>query len=372
MNASPPEACMPGIRLMTAPAAVLPKQASVTAFSFFTDGSHKSNYYGFRIPFIKGECEMSRHRAMLIVFATAVILALIASSGVSAQRPGLRGTPVVPAGAGELLSEVTNQLPNAADLQATAQAITTWSDLLNAIPTEIPDLESLDLSQIPFAYSMDDLEALLNELLVSSPEAYAALVGFAAESLGTAVAPIYAGDATATIEMTASQLANEATAAAMQQILGQFPPETQAMIAQAASISGNAYWGVLSNGAAVLYTDACKDNPNCAINLDVLQVQVSNSSLGAYAVYVPSGAQSSAEAINLIKAAFPALAGMDFLPIPGVNDYYAFMAENYNYGAQGVASGRVVYAGVVSYVGQSLVYAVVVTGEGYLSVVSIF
>ena len=52
------------------------------------------------------------------------------------------------------------------------------------------------------------------------------------------------------------------TTRAMQQVLAEFPPEVQAMIAQAATISGKAYWGIMQNGAAVLYADVCQNNPN--------------------------------------------------------------------------------------------------------------
>ncbi|MBE2270907.1 MAG: hypothetical protein IAE80_21900, partial [Anaerolinea sp.] len=189
---------------------------------------------------------------------------------------------------------------------------------------------------------------------IPSAEAYEALVLFANDQLGAVVEPLYAGAATDGV----------------QSVLTYLPEEIEALMLNAMSISGAAYWGLLPGGAAAVAVGDCA--VNCAITADNLSIQLSSGSAGAYGMLASAAAPTSPDtALQLITTVYPKLEGLAFAQITDVETGYAFTATTASVGydaatQQPVSSAKVVYAGVVDVNGVPFVYALVAVGQGYV------
>jgi hypothetical protein len=192
----------------------------------------------------------------------------------------------------------------------------------------------------------------------SSAEAEGAVNGFASAHLGTTYNLLYAG------ALTSSSLSPEAVAA-IQGYGASLPAEVQSYINMIANGSGAAYWGVFQNGMGVVALANCADNPGCQVTQESITLYITSSSAGVYSVYTGGIAGDQNSALNMILAAYPGLNGLTFTPVTDTSQGYAFQAAGFSRsGTQAVTA--VYYAGVVSTGGQSLVYAMVGVGEGYL------
>lgn len=192
----------------------------------------------------------------------------------------------------------------------------------------------------------------------SSAEAESAVNGFATAHLGTAYNLLYAG------ALTSSSLSPEATAA-LQSYLAALPAEVQNYLSLILNGSGAAYWGVFQNGMGMVALANCADNPGCQVTQESITLYITSSSAGIYSVYTSGAATDSNSALNMILAAYPGLNGLTFTPVTDSSQGFAFQATGFSRsGTQAVTT--LYYAGVISSSGQSLVYAVVGVGEGYL------
>lgn len=190
-----------------------------------------------------------------------------------------------------------------------------------------------------------------------SDEAEQVINSFAASHLGTAYDFLYAGAIT-----------GEATLEQWDAYVAQLPAEVQGYISTFASAAGGSYWGVFTSGMAMAAIGDCTNNPNCTISMDNLNLYLTSASAGIYAVYLPSVAANSSDALNLIYTAYPALVGV---PLEAVTTEvgYVFQSVGYDTGVNGqqvTASTRVYAVGVVSSATGSLVYASVGVGDGYV------
>lgn len=190
-----------------------------------------------------------------------------------------------------------------------------------------------------------------------SAEAYEAIVVFANDQLGAVVEPLYAGDATAEVQV----------------LIANLPAEMQAYFLNTISISGATYWGLLNGGVAAVAVGDCTTG-NCTVNADTLNVQLTSGSSGAYAIRANTATPTTADAaLALITDVYPRLEGLAFAQITDIDAGLAFKATTASVGidtatGQPVSVAKVVYAGVIDVNGQPLVYALVAVGEGYVAV----
>lgn len=259
-----------------------------------------------------------------------------------------------------------------------------------SVPDDLPDVESLNPEDLMAQWqtvtlpddmpqSVDDLQAMLETLdipydfdfavedwLPTSDTAYNVIVNFGQMYLGTTVAPIYAGTSA---DISASggmmlpnrqgQRPNQANmqdipdmSAYVAQIESQFPDEVASLLANA---NGIAYWGIMSNGGAVVYSGDCT-GAQCTIEQDQIQATIVSGSLGAYGFYTNQAVNTANEALTLVLAMFPGLSQVG-LDSASAETGYAFTASGMT-----MDTITAYYAGVMSVEGQTLVYAVVGTG----------
>ncbi len=194
-----------------------------------------------------------------------------------------------------------------------------------------------------------------------SADAYEALVVFANDQLAVTVDPLYAGSFTGDV----------------QTIMAYLPAEIQALLLNATSISGNAYWGLMAGGAGVVLVGDCASSPSaCAVNSDNLTTQLSSASAGTYGFLVSAAAPTSADAaLQLVTQVYPKFTGLSFAQVTDVETGYLFMATTASMGIdpvtyQPVSVVKVIYSGVVTVNGQSFVYTLVGIGEGYVNILN--
>jgi hypothetical protein len=185
----------------------------------------------------------------------------------------------------------------------------------------------------------------------SSAEAYEALVVFANDQLGMVVQPLYAGTLTEEIAVLMHALPNSVQAYA------------------ALLVDAQAYWGIISGGAGAVAVGDCSAAAPCAV--ESFPAALSNASAGVYMLWVGRPMPGSdADALDLVTTVYPALNGLSFSKVTDVQGY-GFMANAYGVGTNGAGQpatvAKLVYAGVVQIEGQTVVYAMVVVGETYMS-----
>ena len=228
-----------------------------------------------------------------------------------------------------------------------------WSeiDLTGAMPTSKEDIMAM----------IDDLPIDLDSLdigLESSPQATSAIIGFASSMLGLNVTPLYAGQY-GDSDLDSSEIAQET----IDQVYSQLDGDMQALMSQADALSGITYWALLDNGMALLYTGDCELD-QCSISQDRVQVEVTQGSAGAYAIYSDTVPASTADAKALVQQTYPYLAGID---LSETESSYgtAFFAFDIDMDTQQVTA---YYAGVyATETGQSIVYAVAGVGDAYIN-----
>lgn len=253
-----------------------------------------------------------------VKFILALVIVLIVSGAVHAQRGG-RPTPAGGRGAPALTPMPTLARPN---ISLTPQPTRT-----------LPGNPSLP---------------------VISANAAAAVTNFAVAHLGITLDILYAGDfsgATGTTNDTISV------------VIAQLPAELQVFVESTSNFSGAAYWGAWQTGAGVVALGDCTGNPNCTVSMDNLDLSITTSSGGVYGVYTAGAPTSSSDALRWITTTFPALAGLPFAAVEAEQGY-AFQALTYTLGQ--TSTVKAVYAGTISAAGQTLVYALVAVGDGYV------
>jgi len=232
---------------------------------------------------------------------------------------------------------------------------------------EVPD----NWSEIDFTGEMpskDDIIAMVGDLpidldsldigLESSPQATSAIIGFASSMLGLNVTPLYAGQY-GDSDLDSSDIAQET----IDQVYSQLDGDMQALMSQADSLSGLTYWALLDNGMALLYTGDC-DLDQCSISQDMVQVEVTQGSVGAYAIYSDTVPSSTDDAKALVQRTYPYLATIDLSETESSYET-AFFAFDIDMDTQQVTA---YYAGVYgAETGQSIVYAVAGLGDAYIN-----
>ena len=233
---------------------------------------------------------------------------------------------------------------------------------------EVPE----NWSEINFSGEMpskDEILAMANELpidinnldigLSSSPEATSAIVGYASTMLGLGVTPLYAG-VYGDSDLDSSQAAQDT----MAQVYSQLDGDMQSFLSQAENLSGVTYWALLENGMALVYTGDC-DFDQCTIDQNMVQVEITKGSLGAYAIYSDTLTSSSDQAKALVQSTFPYLASIELSETES-SIGTAFFAFDIDIDTQEVT---IYYAGVYgAETGQSIVYAVSGIGDAYINV----
>ncbi|MCI0394514.1 MAG: hypothetical protein L0332_19890 [Chloroflexi bacterium] len=190
-----------------------------------------------------------------------------------------------------------------------------------------------------------------------SEAAYEAIVVFANDQLGATVEPMYAG------EVTEEVLA----------LLQMLPVYAQNAAYTAVNVSTASYYALLQGGVAAVSVGECAEGSTCQLSSDI-PAELSNASLGVYALQTAEALPATAaEALELLTLVYPRLTGLDFtqvtstdVTIPG----YAFTATTTSAalinGQPGFVT-KVVFAGVASVDGRTVVYATVGLGETYAS-----
>lgn len=187
------------------------------------------------------------------------------------------------------------------------------------------------------------------EVAETSAEAYEAIVVFANDQLGSVVQPMYAGELTPEIRALFS---NES-----------LPVEVQAYAALLSN-ADPAYWGVINGGVASVGVLDCTSG----CSGDNVPAELSTSSAGVYLLTVTADMPTdSAGDLELITTVYPALNGLAFAEVNTSQGITSYMATAYGIGVDAsgssVSVGKVIYAGVYSVDGQTVVYSLVAVGD---------
>jgi hypothetical protein len=295
---------------------------------------------------------MSKFQPRSLIFVSGVFIlmaaALFGAGTAYAQRPGGGGGRPTPSGGGGDAGRPTREAPVFATPAATF-----------AIPA---DGANFLTPQATFAFP-DGIPTL--QIPTGSSEAEVAVSNFASIYLGIQPDLLYAGNLSESASGGAGKLLDSGTAS-LEAIMSQLPAEAQTFLASASSMSGAMYWGVWQTGAGIVAVGDCTSNPNCTISMDDLHVYLTQSSGGLYSTYTKTVPASAADALNLILATYPGLNGLAFKSSSYTSTGYAFQSEVVSLGSSSTI--EIVYAGVVNSGGQSLVYAWVAVGEGYVGI----
>ncbi|MBI1281651.1 MAG: hypothetical protein GC179_26230 [Anaerolineaceae bacterium] len=195
---------------------------------------------------------------------------------------------------------------------------------------------------------------------VSSEEAKTVMNSFASTYLGASYDYVYAG----TLDGSGGSANWDAFVASL-------PADVQAYISAFTSAAGGSYWGLFKNGLAMTAIGDCSNNPNCTISMDDLNVYLTSASSGVYSVYVAGTVNNANDALSLIYHTYPGLNAAGLQSVTTTQGY-AFQAVDYGTGIsnkQVTASAKIEVAGVVTVGTQSLVYAVVGVGDGYVGMI---
>jgi hypothetical protein len=183
---------------------------------------------------------------------------------------------------------------------------------------------------------------------------------FAATYLGTSYDFLYAGS-----------LGSGTSSPNWDAFVAKLPANVQSYITAFSSAAGGSYWGLFKNGMGMTAIGDCTDNPNCTISMDSMNVYLTSASSGVYSVYTAGAAANASDALNIIHAVYPGLSSVALEAITS-DQGYTFQAVTYGTGVsnqQVTASTRIYVAGVVKSGTQSLVYAVVGIGDGYVGMI---
>jgi hypothetical protein len=314
-----------------------------------------------------------------------VMMIMLVTIGVWAQPPGGgRGGDSVPNVEVPKIDEIILEVKDGIDIDTASQELLdTVSDM------DIEALENMDFDADMFSEMMenfevpenwadmdftgempskDELMEMADELpididsldiqLESSPQATNAIIGFASSMLSLNVTPLYAG------EYSNGDLdGNAAAQETMSQVYSQLDGDMQALLTQASELSGVAYWALLEDGVALLYTGDC-DLDQCTIEQEMVQVEITNGSAGAYAILSDAVTSSTAEAKSLVQSTFPYLATIELSETES-SAGTGFFAFDIDMDSQEVVA---YYAGVYDAgTGQSVVYAVSGIGDAYIN-----
>jgi hypothetical protein len=193
----------------------------------------------------------------------------------------------------------------------------------------------------------------------SSEEAQIVIVDFANQHLGVNPDLLYAGVWDGNTNQT-----GDSSQQTLDQILSQLPTELQQFIETSYNGSATSYWGVYKTGAGVVVLGDCTNNPNCTFDMDNLNVYLTSSSGGVYGTYTTGTVSSADAALKRVQTTYPALAAVKFTAVK-VQQGFAFQATT-TIGSNKQAITTFIDAGVVNVGQQSLVYALVAVGEGYV------
>jgi hypothetical protein len=191
----------------------------------------------------------------------------------------------------------------------------------------------------------------------SSDVAYAAVTGFAAQYLGTNFTPMYAAEFDTTTAGNRPILQQAQANPELEAYAAQFPPEVQAMLANA---SGVAYVGLNTVGMGIVYAGDCT-GAQCNITLDSLQLTITEGSMGVYGIYHTGSVSSETDARNLLAVTYPGLP-LNSMTATTVEQGYAFTGGT---GDMQNVSVIAYYAGVVPVDKYLLVYSATGIGQGY-------
>jgi hypothetical protein len=157
-------------------------------------------------------------------------------------------------------------------------------------------------------------------------------------------------------------------------LLATLPAQVQTPIYNAQAIAVNAYYGLLNGGVAAVALGDCSEGAGCQLSGDI-PADVSSVALGSYAIQTAEVMPTTpGDALELIKLVYPKLTGLQFTQaadVPG----YAFSAVTSSVALQNgqpTFVTKVVFAGVISANGRTVVYATVGLGEAYTSMVNPF
>ncbi len=229
-----------------------------------------------------------------------------------------------------------------------------WSQI--AISDQMPSKDEILAmqDQIPTDIDIENLDIQAE----SSPEATSAIIGYASSMLGLNVTTLYAGE-----YGNNTVASNEIAQKTINEIYDELDADMQSLMSQADSLSGVTYWALLDDGLALIYTGDC-DLDQCTIEQEMVQVEITSGSAGAYALYSDTIPSSTAEAKSLVQSTYPYLASLDLSETE--SDYgTAFFAFDID-----MDNGEVIayYAGVYGAdSGQSIVYAVSGIGDAYIN-----
>ena len=230
-----------------------------------------------------------------------------------------------------------------------------WSQI--AVSDQMPSRDDILAiqDQLPVDIDLDNLDIQAQ----SSTNATNAIIGYASTMLGLQVTPLYAGEY-GSGELDSSAIEQET----ISEIYAQLGADMQVILSQADSLSGVTYWALLDDGLALIYTGDC-DLDQCTIQQDMVQVEITNGSAGAYALYSQTVPTTTDAAKSLVQSTYPYLATLDLSETE--SDYgTAFFAFDID-----MDNGNVTayYAGVYGAdSGQSIVYAVSGIGDAYINV----
>ncbi len=289
------------------------------------------------------------HIFSILITGIVFSLMLVLMTGTAAaQRPG-RPTPVATLDRSSINTNRTPiATPNAA--QPTFQRPTTGSALSIVVPT----------FSLPINLTLTPHDTL--SLTGASEEAATVVNSFASSYLGTSYTFLYSGS-----------LSDSNTSENWDAIMAQLPANIQSYITTFTSAAAGSYWGAFQTGIGIVAVGDCTNNPTCTINMDNLNVYLTNASAGVYSTYTADTVASAGDALNLIHAVYPELNGVALQAISS-DQGYVFQAVTYATGVsstkQVTASSKLYAAGVINAGTQALVYAIVGIGDGYVGMMN--
>jgi hypothetical protein len=332
--------------------------------TFDTDFTVYSADFWYRESILIEEDAMKRsYLAGVMVLLVSVLYAEVAvAQRPGGNRPDARPTIAVP-NAQPTLAPLSNQpqntqpqitLPALQTTLAVPQGTFAWAEITP--PPEMP--QNMDELQARLA-TMDLIYPLPVDVPLppSSEVAYAAVTGFATQYLGTNFTPMYAAEFDTTTAGSRPILQQAQANPELEAYAAQFPPEVQAMLANASSV---AYVGLNTVGMGIVYAGDCT-GAQCNITMEGLQLTITEGSMGVYGIYHTGGVSSETDARNLLAVTFPGLP-LNSMTATTVEQGYAFTGGT---GDMQNVSVIAYYAGVVPVDKYLLVYSVTGIGQGY-------
>ncbi|MEL6272225.1 MAG: hypothetical protein AAFR22_20645, partial [Chloroflexota bacterium] len=174
-----------------------------------------------------------------------------------------------------------------------------------------------------------ELEGFLSGFSQSNPEAATAIAGFASVHMGANIMPEFAQKVRSGLLVD-----SDISAQLIDEIAAEMSEEAQTLLslAREADIDGATYYGLMENGLAVVFTASDCTGRRCTVDVEQLQVNIEEASMGLFAFYADVDVPSADAALGLILNTYPELrdAGLEayYADETYADGYYTFTARD--------------------------------------------